>query len=164
LPLTHIHPINTRFLHSHGPTVSSTCPLRIRQHTSAYVSIRQHTSAYVSIRQHTSAIYGLILLYMCCMPQGGGCLKYNYVCMYVCMYVYIRMYVGVCVCVCVCVCVYSYMYIHMCSVSLGCVVGMYTYVCRCVCVCVCVFIYVCTYVFGVCRMRGRAAAISVWYL
>jgi hypothetical protein len=29
--------------------------VRIRQHTSAYVSIRQHTSAYVSIRQHTSA-------------------------------------------------------------------------------------------------------------
>jgi hypothetical protein len=34
--------------------------LRIRQHTSAYVSIRQHTSAYVSIRvysirQHTFA-------------------------------------------------------------------------------------------------------------
>jgi predicted O-linked N-acetylglucosamine transferase (SPINDLY family) len=29
--------------------------IRIRQHTSAYVSIRQHMSAYVSIRQHTSA-------------------------------------------------------------------------------------------------------------
>ncbi len=31
--------------------------VRIRQHTSAYVSIRQHTSAYVSIRQHSSAYF-----------------------------------------------------------------------------------------------------------
>jgi hypothetical protein len=33
---------------------SNSPPLRISQHTSAYVGIRQHTSAYVSIRQHMS--------------------------------------------------------------------------------------------------------------
>ena len=48
-----------------GYAKSATLPLRLRQHTSAYVSIRSiyrespppwpgHTSAYVSIRQHTS--------------------------------------------------------------------------------------------------------------
>ncbi len=38
--------------HTH---TSAYVSIRIRQHTSAYVSIRQHTSACVSLRQHTSA-------------------------------------------------------------------------------------------------------------
>ena len=36
-------------------------PVRIRRHTSAYVSIRQHTSAYVRVRQHTSAYVSIRL-------------------------------------------------------------------------------------------------------